>query len=224
MRALIDNRTRLVFLANPNNPTGTWCRADELRAFVAGVPADTIVVIDEAYAEYVEYDDYPRTISWIDDYPNLVVTRTFSKIYGLAGLRVGYSISHPDLAEVLNRVRQPFNVNSLAQHAAVAALRDTQRVERARVMNAQGLRTLSNGLAALGLDVIPSAGNFVLVDMGRPGAPIYEALLRSGIIVRPVANYGLPNHLRISVGLPDQNRRVLAELKNVLAASTGSGR
>ncbi len=224
MRALIDDRTRLVFLANPNNPTGTWCGADELQAFVAGVPTNTIVVIDEAYAEYVDRDDYPDTIGWIDEYPNLVVTRTFSKIYGLAGLRVGYSISHPDIAEVLNRIRQPFNVNSLAQHAAAAALRDTDHVERARAMNAQGLRALTDGLAALSLDVIPSVGNFVLADMGRPAMSIYDALLRSGIIVRPVGNYGLPNHLRISVGLPEQNQRVLAELKNVLATSTGSGR
>jgi len=216
MRALIDDKTRLVFLANPNNPTGTWCNEEELHAFIAAVPTDTIVVVDEAYGEYVVRDDYPCTIGWIDEFPNLVVTRTFSKIYGLAGLRIGYSISHPDLAEVLNRVRQPFNVNSLAQHAAMAALQDTDYVDRARVMNAEGLRTLTDGLTSLGLDTIPSIGNFVLANMGRPAMPIYAALQQAGIIVRPVGNYGLPNYLRISVGLPEQNQRLLTELKNIL--------
>ncbi|MDP7154343.1 MAG: histidinol-phosphate transaminase, partial [Gammaproteobacteria bacterium] len=196
MRALIDDHTRLVFLANPNNPTGTWCNAEELHAFIASVPAQTIVVVDEAYGEYVLHDNYPCTIDWIDEFPNLVVIRTFSKIYGLAGLRIGYSISQPDLAEVLNRVRQPFNVNNLAQSAALAVLQDFDYVERARIMNSQGLIALTDGLVSLGLKVIPSIGNFVLVDMGRPAESIYTALLRTGIIVRPVGNYGLPNYLR----------------------------
>ena len=216
MRALIDDNTRLVFLANPNNPTGTWCNEEELHAFITSVPAQTIVVVDEAYAEYVVNSKYPRTIDWIDEFPNLVVTRTFSKIYGLAGLRIGYALCQPDLAEVLNRVRQPFNVNSLAQSAALAVLQDLDYVERARAMNTQGLGTLTDGLVSLGLDVIPSIGNFVLVDMGRPAEPIYTALLRTGIIVRPVGNYGLPNHLRISVGLPEQNQRLLTELNTLL--------
>lgn len=219
MRALIDDETRLVFLANPNNPTGTWCRADELRAFVASVPCTTIVVVDEAYSEYVQRSDYPRTIGWLAEFPNLVVTRTFSKIYGLAGLRIGYSISHPDLAEILNRLRQPFNVNSLAQHGAIAALQATDHVDRARAMNTDGLRDLTNGLTSLGLQVIPSIGNFVLVDMGRPAEAIYAALLRVGIIVRPVGNYGLANYLRISVGLPEQIRRLLSELPGILATT-----
>ncbi|MAF84686.1 MAG: histidinol-phosphate transaminase [Gammaproteobacteria bacterium] len=216
MRALIDDNTRLVFLANPNNPTGTWCNEEELHAFITSVPAQTIVVVDEAYAEYVVHSKYPCTIDWIDEFPNLVVTRTFSKIYGLAGLRIGYSLSQPNLAEVLNRVRQPFNVNSLAQSAAVAVLQDLEYVERARAMNIEGLISLTDGLVSLGLDVIPSIGNFVLVDMGQPAEPIYTALLRAGIIVRPVGNYGLPNHLRISVGLPEQNQRLLTELKTIL--------
>lgn len=218
MRALIDATTRLVFIANPNNPTGTWCNEADLRAFMSGVPLDTLVVIDEAYGEYAVRDDRPCTIDWIDEFPNLVVTRTFSKIYGLAGLRIGYSISQPEIAEVLNRVRQPFNVNSLAQSAAVAALQDTDFVDRSRVLNDAGLRVLTDELSALGLDVIPSMGNFVLVDLGRPAVPVYEALLQSGIIVRPVGNYGLPNHLRISVGLPEQNQRLIAELKRILVS------
>jgi histidinol-phosphate aminotransferase len=216
MRALIDDKTRLVFIANPNNPTGTWCDEDALHAFIASVPETTIIIVDEAYGEYVMNSDYPCTIGWVDEFPNLVVTRTFSKIYGLAGLRIGYSISQPEIAEVLNRVRQPFNVNSLAQYGAMAALQDADHIDRARVMNAEGLRTLTDGLTSLGLDVIPSIGNFVLAHMGRPAAPVYDALLRAGIIVRPVGNYGLPNHLRISVGLPEHNQRLLAELKNIL--------
>jgi len=216
MRALVDDKTRLVFIANPNNPTGTWCNEEALHAFIASVPETTIVIVDEAYGEYVLNKDYPCTIGWIDEFPNLVVTRTFSKIYGLAGLRIGYSISQPEIAEVLNRVRQPFNVNSLAQYGAMAALQDAGYIDRARVMNAEGLRTLTDGLTSLGLDVIPSIGNFVLADMCRPATPVYDALLRAGIIVRPVGNYGLPNHLRISVGLPEHNQRLLTELKNIL--------
>jgi len=216
--ALIDDDTRLVFIANPNNPTGTWCNKDALYAFMAAVPISTIIVVDEAYGEYVMRDDYPCTIDWIDEFPNLIVTRTFSKIYGLAGLRVGYSLSQPAIAEVLNRIRQPFNVNSLAQSGALAALEDIDYVARARETNDAGLRVLAEGLTSLGLDVLPSISNFVLVDLGQPAMPIYDALLRSGIIVRPVANYGLPNHLRISVGLPEHNLRLLNELKRILAA------
>ncbi len=219
MRSLIDDDTRLIFLANPNNPTGTWCNADELRAFITGVPSTTIVVVDEAYAEYVVCGDYPQSTQWVDEFPNLVVTRTFSKIYGLAGLRIGYSISHPELAEILNRVRQPFNVNSLAQVGAIAALQDTDHVDRSRANNTQGLRELAAGLQSMGLKVIPSVGNFVLADLGRPAETVYAALLRVGIIVRPVGNYGLPNYLRISVGLPAQNRRLLDEMQRVLATA-----
>jgi histidinol-phosphate aminotransferase len=216
--ALITDRTRMIFIANPNNPTGTFTTSDELLAFLEKVPAHIIVVVDEAYAEYVSRDDYPVAIDWLKRFPNLVITRTFSKIYGLAGLRVGYAISHPELAEILNRVRQPFNVNSLGQVAAIAALADHEFVQRARALNQSGLVELTEKFTAMGLSVVPSIGNFVLVDLGRPAAPIYEALLRAGIIVRPVANYGFPNHLRITVGLPEQNQRVVANLKNALEA------
>jgi histidinol-phosphate aminotransferase len=215
-KALLTARTRMIFIANPNNPTGTWISADELYAFLKEVPADTIVVVDEAYAEYVSCDDYPDTLGWLEEYPNLVITRTFSKIYGLAGLRVGYAISHPDLAEILNRVRQPFNVNSLAQAAAIAALADQEFLQRARLLNQSGLAELTDAFTAIGLTVVPSIGNFLLVDLGRPAAPVYEALLRAGIIVRPVANYGFPNHLRITVGLPAQNQRLITTLRKVL--------
>jgi histidinol-phosphate aminotransferase len=218
--AALNDRTRLVYIANPNNPTGTWLTADELRGFLNRVPEHVIVAVDEAYGEYVTREDYPDTIRWLDDFPNLVITRTFSKIYGLAGLRVGYAISHPDLAELLNRVRQPFNVNSLAQVAAIAAMQDESFVDRSRSDNCAGLEYLSDGLSALGLSVIPSIGNFLLVDMGQPAGPVYERLLRAGIIVRPVTNYGLPNHLRISVGLPDQNQRLMAALESEAVLGT----
>lgn len=216
MRALINAHTRLVFVANPNNPTGTWVTHDELHAFMRGVPDTTIVVVDEAYGEYVTRDDYPQTLQWLAEFPNLVITRTFSKIYGLAGLRVGYSISHPDIAELLNRVRAPFNVNSLALSAARAALDDDEHVQTSRRVNDAGIDFLTSQLTGFGFDVTPSIGNFVLADVGQPAGPTCEALLRAGIIVRPVANYGLPNHLRITVGLPEQNQRLVAVLAKLV--------
>ena len=220
-RALMTPRTRMLFIANPNNPTGTWLTSEALHEFMRSVPASTIVVLDEAYGEYVTRDDYPDTISWLDEFPNLVLTRTFSKIYGLAGLRVGYAVSHPDLAELLNRVRQPFNVSHLAQVAACAALGADDFVSAARDANASGYEFLSRALTNLGYGVTPSIGNFLLVDVGAPAGPLYETLLRAGIIVRPVANYGLPNHLRITVGLPEQNERLVATLVKERAQQTG---
>lgn len=223
MRALIGPRTRLVFIANPNNPTGTWIEAAALRAFLESVPPTVVVVVDEAYAEYVEGIDYPPTLSWLGTFPNLVVTRTFSKIYALAGLRVGYAVSHPKLAELLNRLRQPFNVNSVGQAAALAALDDEEHVQRSRVVNRDGRERLVDGLAALGLRSVPSAANFVLVDLDRPADPVYQCLLRSGVIVRPVANYGLPRHLRLSIGTAPQVGRLLAALESALRKPHGEG-
>ncbi len=217
MLAAIDADTRVVFIANPNNPTGTWVAAAELRTFLDRVPAHVVVVVDEAYFEYVEVADYPNALAWLEDFPNLLVTRTFSKAYGLAGLRVGYGVSQAELADILNRVRQPFNVNSLAQAAAVAALHDVEHLQRGLEVNRQGMRQLELGLAELGLAFIPSVGNFISVDTGREAGEVYTALLREGVIVRPVANYDLPGFLRISVGLPEENQRCLAALARVLA-------
>ena len=211
-RSCINDRTRLVFIANPNNPTGTWLAADDLRHFLDALPAHVLVLIDEAYGDYVEAADRPDTVNWLETYPNLILCRTFSKMYGLAGLRIGYAISHPDIAELINRVRQPFNVNALAQVAALAALGASEHVERSRSLNRDGMTQLRSGLAALGWTAPASAGNFVLADTGGPAQPWYAALLRSGVIVRPVANYGLPRHLRITVGLPEQNERLLRAL------------
>lgn len=207
---LVNERTRLVFVANPNNPTGTWVATEALRRFISSLPKTTLVIVDEAYIEYVTDPNFPNASGWLQDFPNLVVTRTFSKAFGLAGIRVGYALSHPDVADMMNRVRQPFNVSSLALAAACAALQDTEHLAKSILLNSAGLKQLTAGFDALKVRHYPSAGNFILIDCGKPAAPIYEALLRSGIIVRPVANYGLPNHLRITIGTREQNERLLA--------------
>ncbi len=221
MRAAISERTRLVFLANPNNPTGTWLGGAELERFIVDLPSHVLLVVDEAYFEYASHpalaaDDYPDAMQWVGRYPNLIVARTFSKCYGLAGLRVGYGVSHPQVADLMNRVRPPFNVNNVALAAAAAALDDDQHLRQSLELNAAGMRQLAQGANELGLDYIPSVGNFISVDMGQPAAPIYEGLLRKGIIVRPVANYGMPDHLRITIGLPEDNGRLLQALRKVL--------
>ncbi|MGH8239406.1 MAG: histidinol-phosphate transaminase [Steroidobacteraceae bacterium] len=213
---LINERTRLVFVANPNNPTGTWVSGDALRRFIAAVPEQTLVVVDEAYIEYVSESDFPDASRWLGEFPNLLVTRTFSKAYGLAGLRVGYALSHPSVADMINRVRQPFNVNTIALAAALAALDDSEHLQRSVETNRAGMAQLRAGFDALGVRQLPSAGNFVMIDCGRPAPAVYEALLRRGVIVRPVGNYGLPNHLRITIGTREQNERMLAALKQAL--------
>jgi histidinol-phosphate aminotransferase len=216
MHKLMGPRTRLVFVANPNNPTGTWVEAQALKDFIASIPATSLVILDEAYIEYATDASFPDASRWLGEFPNLVVTRTFSKAFGLAGARVGYALSSPDVADMLNRVRQPFNVSSLALAAACAALRDTDHLAKSIRMNREGNAQLSQGFAELGVRPYPAAGNFILIDCGRPAAPLYEALLRAGIIVRPVANYGLPNHLRVTIGTRDQNERLLAALRAAL--------
>jgi histidinol-phosphate aminotransferase len=216
MRAAVNARTRLVFIANPNNPTGTWLERAELEAFVRDLPAHVLVAVDEAYFEYVGEAEYPDTVAWTGRYPNLVTTRTFSKAYGLAGLRVGYGVSSPEVAEILNRVRQPFNVNSVALAAASAALQDAAHVARAVQLNREGMERLTRAFAELGLGYIPSVGNFVCVDFGRPAMPVHERLLREGVIVRPVASYGMPNYLRVTIGLPEENQRFVEALRKVL--------
>ncbi|WP_260293821.1 histidinol-phosphate transaminase [Sedimenticola hydrogenitrophicus] len=213
----VGEKTRVVWIANPNNPTGTWLNGEELEGFIAAVPANVIVVVDEAYIEYVDEPDYPDASQWLDKYPNLIVTRTFSKSYGLASLRVGYGLAHADITDLLNRVRQPFNVNSMALAAARAALEDQEFIRRSVELNRVGMRQMTESFTAMGLDYIPSVGNFVTVDVGRPAAEVDQGLLRTGCITRPVANYGLPNHLRITIGTESENSRVLAALKQVLA-------
>lgn len=217
MADAIKDNTRIVFLANPNNPTGTSFSEQQLLGFLDRVPERVIVVLDEAYFEYGAGGGLPNGIDLLGRYPNLVVTRTFSKAFGLAGARVGYSISNPEIADVLNRLRQPFNLNLPAQYGAVAALADDAYLQQSIEINQQGMAFMEQGLADLGLDWISSAGNFITVDMKQDAMPIYQGLLTKGIIVRPVANYGLHEHLRISIGLPDENRRCLEALAQVLA-------
>ena len=217
MGELVNEHTRVVWVANPNNPTGTWLKAAVLKSFIAALPRTCIVVVDEAYIEYVEEPDYPDAATWLNEFPNLIVTRTFSKVHGLASLRVGYGISDPRVADLLNRVRQPFNVNSLALAGATAALGDRDHIQASVALNRAGMDQLTTGFAKLGLGFIPSVGNFITVDLGSPAGPVNDALLRLGCIVRPVANYGLPNHLRISIGLEQENARLLTALEQVLA-------
>src|SRR5690554_4501750 len=217
MAAAITPATRLLFIANPNNPTGTWIERAEFEAFMERVPEQVLVVLDEAYTEYVDVKDALNGFDFVARYPNLIVSRTFSKAYGLAALRVGYCISHPQVADVLNRVRQPFNVNSLALAAAVAALADESYLAESRQLNRDGMRQLEQGLNELGLQWIPSRGNFIAVDLGRDAGPVYQGLLRAGVIVRPVAGYEMPNHLRVSIGLREENQRFLEALAGVLA-------
>jgi len=212
---LVGPRTRLVFIANPNNPTGTWIGEAALKSFLRALPPSILAVVDEAYFEYSR-DVCPDTTQWLGEFPNLVVTRTFSKAHGLAGLRVGYALSNREIADGLNRVRQPFNVNSVALAAAAAALDDTAHVSRTVALNARGIAQLRSGLEALGLKVLPAAGNFVLVDLGRACGPVNEKLLRGAVIARPVGNYGLPNHLRVTTGTEEQNARFLGAMRAAL--------
>lgn len=207
----------VVWLANPNNPTGTWFDRGVFESFMAQVPPHVVVVLDEAYSEYADDPAYPDGLDYVVHHPNLIVTRTFSKAYGLAALRVGYSVSSPVIADLLNRVRQPFNVSTPALAAAVAALADDSYLARSVANNREGLLFLGEGLRDQQVAFIPSIGNFITLDCGRPAAPVFDALLREGVIVRPLAGYGLPDHLRVSVGTKEENARFLSALRRVLA-------
>jgi histidinol-phosphate aminotransferase len=224
MLKAIEPETRVAFIANPNNPTGTLLAGGELEGFLRAAPTDVVVVIDEAYNEYlpaaVRYDSLP----WLARHRNLVITRTFSKAYGLAGLRVGYALCDPSIADLLNRVRQPFNVNNLALVAAIAALDDEPFVRKSHDLNLAGMTQLTGGFRRLGLAWIPSFANFVSVEIPRSGGAsqagvVYQKLLHAGVIVRPVAGYALPDHLRVTVGLPEENERFLAALAGALGKS-----
>ncbi len=220
MAAAIDADTRLVFIANPNNPTGTFIPAAEIEAFLGRVPANVVVVLDEAYNEFLAPEQQFESAQWAKKYPNLLVSRTFSKAYGLAGLRVGFAIAQPALTDLMNRIRQPFNVNSLAQAAAIAALNDKPFLEQGAKNNAAGYAQFVEAFNELGLEFVPSFGNFVLVKVGDDdgaGARVNLALLKQGVIVRPVGNYGLPQWLRISIGLPRENAVFISALKKALS-------
>lgn len=216
MLAAIAADTRVVFIANPNNPTGTSLTKTQLQNFLRKVPENVVVVLDEAYTEYVESADFPNGLALLNEFSNLIVTRTFSKAYGLAALRVGYAVSNPQIADLLNRVRAPFNVTSLGLAAAQAALADDDYLVRSRALNKQGMAQIVEGIKKLGLSYIPSAGNFITVQMPGDAMAIYNKLLREGVIVRPLQPYRMPNHLRISIGLPEENDKFLRALPKVL--------
>jgi len=212
MAAAVGPRTKLVLVCNPNNPTGTSLGRQTFDRFAAALPAEVVLVVDEAYFEYARREDFPDALAWIARRPATIVLRTLSKIYGLAGLRVGYGVTDPELAGFLERARHPFNLNSLAQAAAVAALDDDEHVARSQEINRRGMAYLARELAALGIEVTPSDANFVLV---RAGAGVYEPLLREGLVVRPMRGFGLPEHVRVTVGLPEENERLVKALRRL---------
>lgn len=212
----VTDKTRMIFLANPNNPTGTIFKKNEFEWFLDNVPEDVIILVDEAYFEYVDEVDYPDTLKYHEKRESLITVRTFSKIYGLAGLRVGYAIASGEIISYLNRVREPFNVSTLAQSAALAAIDDEEHIEKSRLVNSDGMAYLCRELDRMGISHVPSFANFVLVDMKTDPLPYYQSLLEKGVIVRPVGGYGLKEHLRVSVGLADENERFVKALGEVI--------
>lgn len=217
MLSQIDDDTRIVFIANPNNPTGTWLTPDQLTDLFDAIADDVIIVLDLAYTEYMDADLRPPITSWLNRYPNLVITQTFSKVYALAGLRIGYSISNPEIADVLNRVRQPFNTNLIAQAAALASLDDSEHVEKSVAMNNAGKQYLQQSLDAIGLKYLPTMGNFIALNVKQDGLELYQKLLHQGVIVRPVANYEMPDYLRVTIGTAQQNERFINALNSCIA-------
>lgn len=212
----IDNSTRIVFIANPNNPTGTWLTPAALEDLFGKIADNIIIVLDLAYTEYMDEEFKPSIKQWIEKFPNLVVTQTFSKVYALAGLRIGYSISNPEIADILNRVRQPFNTNMLAQAAAIASLDDVEHVIKSVEMNNAGKAYLQDAFTGMNLECLPTMGNFISVNVKQDGKALYEKLLQKGVIVRPVANYDMPEYLRITIGTQPQNERFVETLKQCL--------
>jgi histidinol-phosphate aminotransferase len=216
MGDLIDQHTRVIWLANPNNPTGTIYKRDAWERLLARLPDHVVIVADEAYFEFVRDPDYPNALNYLERIPNLIVLRTFSKIFGMAGLRVGYGVAHPEMVNLLNNVRQPFNINLLAQAAVLAAMDDDEHVRRTLQVNLEGIEYLEREFRRLEIPFVPTQGNFFLVDVGD-GVKVFNALLRKGVIVRPMHGYKFPRHVRISVGLPEENRKLIAALEQVLS-------
>jgi histidinol-phosphate aminotransferase len=213
----IDEKTRIIFIANPNNPTGTWLTPATLENLFSNIASSIIIVLDLAYTEYMDEKLQPPIKLWLEKFPNLVVTQTFSKVYALAGLRIGYAMSNPEIADILNRVRQPFNTNALAQAAAIASLDDDEHVIKSVAMNKTGKAFLQNAFSQMQLKFLPTMGNFIAVNVARgglgDGLVLYQKLLAQGVIVRPVANYAMPEYLRITIGTHQQNERFIKTLK-----------
>lgn len=218
MLKAISPDTRIMFIANPNNPTGTLLEKDVLYHFLKQVPSHILVILDEAYDEYLPVDLKSEAISWLPQFSNLLISRTLSKAYGLAGLRIGFGVTHPEIADMMNRVRQPFNVNSIAQAAAIASLADEDFVERSYALNQAGMAQLKQGFDELGLEYIPSYANFISVKVGD-AKTCHQKLLQKGVIVRPVANYEMPEYLRVSVGLFAENQKFLSVLGEIIRGS-----
>lgn len=219
MLAAVTSETRIIFIANPNNPTGTLCDARDLLRFMERVPQDVLVILDEAYDEYLPEANKANSIAWLKNFQNLVITRTFSKAYGLASVRVGFALAHADIANLMNRIRQPFNVNSIGLAAAQAALKDVEFVKLAYTTNRIGMQQMTHGLDQLGIEYIPSFGNFVCCHIdGHPAntLKIYRNLLQQGVIVRPLGNYDMLNHLRVTIGIEEENKRFLQALEQAL--------
>lgn len=215
----LGDQAKLVFIANPNNPTGSYLQPDAIASFISEVPPNVVIVLDEAYNEYLSPEQRYDAIAWVRAHPNLIVSRSFSKAYGLAGLRIGYGIAQPTLTDLLNRIRQPFNVNSLAQAAAIAALQDEAFLQKGYELNKAGYVQLTEVFERMRLPYLPSSGNFVLVKVGnddQAGVRVNQELLKRGVIVRPVGNYGLPQWLRISIGLPQENAAFLDAFAQIL--------
>jgi len=219
MAKRITPKTKMIFVGNPNNPTGTAVTPREIETFMEKVPDEVIVLFDEAYYEYMPEDLRPDTIRYVTEGRYVLTLRTFSKIYGLAGLRVGYGVAPPPLIGLLNRAREPFNVNSLAQVGALAALEDVNHLAASRQLNEIGKQYFYDQLAALGLSFIPTAANFLLVNVGGDGKAIAQALMRKGVIVRPMGMYGLPQHLRVTIGTPRENERFISALREILGSN-----
>jgi histidinol-phosphate aminotransferase len=214
--AQIEENTRIIFIANPNNPTGTWLTPSMLEDLFSKIAENIIIVLDLAYTEYMDETVKPPIKQWLEKYPNLIVTQTFSKIYALAGLRIGYSMSNPEIADILNRVRQPFNTNMLAQAAAIASLEDDEHVINSVEMNNTGKAFLQKAFSEMGLKALPTMGNFISVNVKQDGMALYQKLLQQGVIVRPVANYAMPEYLRVTIGTQQQNERFIETLKQNL--------
>ncbi len=212
----IEDNTRIIFIANPNNPTGTWLTPSVLEQLFNEIAENIIIVLDLAYTEYMDEKNKPPVKQWLEKFPNLVVTQTFSKVYALAGLRIGYSMSNPEIADILNRVRQPFNTNMLAQSAAIASLDDVGHVDKSVEMNNAGKIFLQKAFSEMNLSYLPTMGNFISVNVKQDGLALYEKLLQQGVIVRPVANYAMPKYLRITIGTQQQNERFVETLKQCL--------
>jgi histidinol-phosphate aminotransferase len=213
---LVTKNTKMIFIANPNNPTGTYNTETEFMTFLSAIPENVIIIADEAYHEYVMQPDYPQTLKLLKQFPNLIITRTFSKIYGLAGLRIGYSITTKEMAEILNRVRLPFNVNSVALEAAKAALGDSQHIKESLRVNNEGMNQLSESLHKLGLAFIPSVTNFITINVKQDAIQIFQKLLGQGVIVRPLSTQQMPTHIRVTIGTTEQNQRFISALNKVL--------